>query len=401
MRRVVVTGMAPVCAAGTDHETMFENICAMKDYVSEIDRNTAAREHLLTRYGVLFPEYDDSRYAEKLMTVKKRGSVSSQAAAFAALNALEDAGLSEAEKNTSVFMGVGAPNMPELGKQILTFEERNSTVRMGIPLCMSSSIAAWVSIVLGTTGRAFCISTACASGVDAIGNGYESILSGKCDMSVCGGGDCLYDKNHTLLKSFEYLKAVSDLPDGRSAPFSKERSGFLFSEGGAGVVVLEELEHALRRNAVIYAEITGYETSSDAYSIVSIREDGSVIKNMLKNLIGDKKVDYYNAHATGTVLNDTIEGKVIRELFGSKEQQPAISATKSIIGHTLGASGVIEAMVCIDSIRHGKVHGSTCRTIDDDINISKETRALEINTAVTASFGFGGHNSSLMIEKYV
>lgn len=401
MRRVVITGMAPVCIAGTDHETMFENMCAMKDYVTEIDKNTKAREQLLTRYCIPFPKYDESKYSERLLPVKKRGSVSAQAGVFAALSALEDAGLSEAEKNTTIFMGTGAPNMPELGKQILTFEEKNTTVRMGVPLCMSSSIASWVAIVLGTHGKATCVSNACASGNDSIGMGYESILMGKCDMSICGGSDCLYDKNHTLLKSFEYLKAVSDLPDGHSAPFSKERGGFLFSEGGAGVIILEELEHALKRNARIYAEITGYESSSDGYSIVSIREDGSVIKDMLTKLIGDKHVDYYNAHATGTVLNDTVEGKVIREIFGSKDKQPAISATKSLIGHTLGASGIIETMVCVDSIRHGKVHGSTCRTIDDDLNISCETRNIDVETAVTASFGFGGHNSCLMIEKYV
>ncbi len=400
MKRVVITGMAPVCAAGTDHEEMFENLCGVKQYIRPLEKNTPSREALKTSFCVPYPEYDDSEFAQKLMPVKKRGSVSSQAAVFAALSALKDAGIEQPDEDTRVFVGVGAPNMPELSRQILTFQEKLATDRMGVPMAMQSSVAAWIAIVLGTHGKSMTISMACASGTESVGMGYESILAGKCSMALCGGSDCLYDRNETLLKSFEYLKAVSDLPDGSSAPFSKERSGFLFSEGGAGIVVVEELEHALKRGARIYAEITGFESSSDGYSIVSMIEDGAVIKDMLRRLIGDKKVDYYNAHATGTVLNDKVEAEVIRELFGEKSSQPAISATKSVIGHTLGASGAIEVMVCADSIRHGKVHGSTCRTILDDLNITAETRDIEVNRAVSASFGFGGHNAAIMIEKY-
>lgn len=166
------------------------------------------------------------------------------------------------------------------------------------------------------------------------------------------------------------------------------------------MIVVEELEHALKRNATIYAEITGFESSSDGVNIISTHQDGKIIKEMLRKLIGDKKIDYYNTHGTGTALNDSVEAQVIQELFGDKEQQPAISATKGLIGHTLGASGTIEAAVCVDSIRYNKVHGNSCGTILDNLNITSETREWQINRAVSASYGFGGHNAAIMIERY-
>lgn len=265
---------------------------------------------------------------------------------------------------------------------------------------MQYAPVSWITVILGTHGRSFEIDSACATGTVSIGMGYEDILSSRCDMSVCGGSDCINDEEPVLVKGFEYLKALSSSPEGKSYPFSKERCGFMFSEGAATVIVLEELEHAKKRNARIYAEITGFETSSDAYSMVSMPSEGEYIKPMLKKLIGGKKVDYYNAHATGTILNDEVECKVIQEIFGDMEKQPAISATKSIIGHSLGASGTIEAIVCVNSILNGKVHGNNCRTIMENLNITSEARAAEIDRAVSASFGFGGHNAAIMIERY-
>ena len=155
------------------------------------------------------------------------------------------------------------------------------------------------------------ISMACASGTESVGTGYERIKAGKCDMALCGGSDYLSDRNMLLLKGFEFLKAATMDDDGLSRPFSEERSGFLFSEGASGIILLEELDHAMKRNAHIYAEVTGFESSSDACSIVSMQEDGRYIENMLRRLIGDKKIDYYNAHGTGTLLNDSIEAKAL------------------------------------------------------------------------------------------
>ena len=208
---------------------------------------------------------------------------------LAALMALEDAGISEPDDDTRVFVGVGAPNMPELSRQILMLNEKNRTDRMGVPMAMQSSVAAWISIMLGIHGKSMTVSMACASGTESIGMGYESILNGKCSMALWRA-DCLSDRNMTLLKCFEHLKAVSNCETGQSLPFSEERSGFLFSEGGASILVVEELEHAVKRNAEILAEITGFESSSDGYNIVSMYEDGRIIKQMLRKLIGNKKI---------------------------------------------------------------------------------------------------------------
>ena len=166
------------------------------------------------------------------------------------------------------------------------------------------------------------------------------------------------------------------------------------------MLIIEELEHAKKRNAEIYAEITGFQCNSDGFNIVAMREDGKYIHQLLDKLIENKKVDYYNAHGTGTVLNDDVESMVIKEIFGDKENQPAISATKGILGHSLGASGALEAIVCVESILHNKVHGNVCKTVIDNLNITAETREIPVNRTVTASFGFGGHNAALMIERY-
>lgn len=400
-RRVVITGMAPVCALGTDHETLFKNLCDGKQIIVPIEKNNEMRKTLRTNYYVPYPQFEEGEYAEKLKLVKKRGAKSAYTAVYAALRAIDDAGISEPDEDTMVFIGVGAPTMYEISGQVIKAEYHQKIDTMGVPKAMQSSIAAWISIVLGIHGKSSVLSMACASGIESIGMGYDNIISGRCSMALCGGSDYLVDDNLTLLKGFEHLKAITDDEDGRSLPFSKERTGFLFSEGATAIVVVEELEHALSRGAEIYAEITGFESSSDGYSVVSMYEDGHIIKKMLKKLIGDKKVDYYNAHGTGTVLNDSVEACVINEIFGDKSIQPVINSTKAFVGHTLGASGTIEATVCVDSIRHSMVHGNVCKTIMEGLNYVPETRKIEVNRAVTASFGFGGHNAALMIERYI
>jgi len=280
------------------------------------------------------------------------------------------------------------------------FKIKHRVNPMCIPLIMPNSTAAWISISLGTHGRSMQMCTACASGTDAVGMSYQSILNGSCNMAICGGNDYLVDSESITLPSFEQLRAVTNADDGRSLPFSEEHKGFLFSEGAAGFLVLEELDHALARNAKIYAEITGYEYSCDAYNIVAMPESAEHITIMMKKLLNGKKVDYYNAHGTGTILNDNTEAKMICEVFGDKENQPAINSTKAFIGHTIGASGAIEAIVCADSIYNSKIHGNICGTIMNNLNVSAESREIDIERAVSASFGFGGHNAALMFEKF-
>lgn len=401
MRRVVITGMAPICSLGSDHETVFENLCSKKQYKTKIDKNTPARKKIKAEWYVPFPDcYSDDLFQEKLAPVKASGAKSAYIAAKAALLAMQDAKLEQADDNTMVIVGTDSFSMEELVDQLIQFDTKQKMYSMMIPLTIQSAIASWVTIVLGTHGMSSVINMACASSTTSVGICYESILNGKCDMAVCGGTSYIGDRNLTMFKGFEYLKCSSTNKEGNVYPFSKEKNGFLFSEGAACMLVIEELEHALKRGAEIYAEITGFACSSDAYNVVSMYPNGTIVENMLKKLVQGKKVDYYNAHGTATILNDEVEAKIIQNVFGDADSQPAINSSKAFLGHTLGASGAIELAVCADSIRHNKVHGNLCGTILENLNYTPETREMQVDCAVSSSLGFGGHNSAIMVERY-
>ena len=401
MRRVVITGMAPICSLGSDHETVFENLCSKKQYKTRIDKNTPARKKIKAEWYVPFPDcYSDDSFQEKLAPVKASGAKSAYIAAKAALLAMQDAKLEQADDNTMVIVGTDSFSMEELVDQLIQFDTKQKMYSMMIPLTIQSAIASWVTIVLGTHGMSSVINMACASSTTSVGICYESILNGKCDMAVCGGTSYIGDRNLTMFKGFEYLKCSSTNKEGNVYPFSKEKNGFLFSEGAACMLVIEELEHALKRGAEIYAEITGFACSSDAYNVVSMYPNGTIVENMLKKLVQGKKVDYYNAHGTATILNDEVEAKIIQNVFGDADSQPAINSSKAFLGHTLGASGAIELAVCADSIRHNKVHGNLCGTILENLNYTPETREMQVDCAVSSSLGFGGHNSAIMVERY-
>lgn len=401
MRRVVITGMAPICSLGSDHETVFENLCNKKQYKTRIDKNTPARKKIKAEWYVPFPDcYSDDLFQEKLAPVKASGAKSAYIAAKAALLAMQDAKLEQADDNTMVIVGTDSFSMEELVDQLIQFDTKQKMYSMMIPLTIQSAIASWVTIVLGTHGMSSVINMACASSTTSVGICYESILNEKCDMAVCGGTSYIGDRNLTMFKGFEYLKCSSTNKEGNVYPFSKEKNGFLFSEGAACMLVIEELEHALKRGAEIYAEITGFACSSDAYNVVSMYPNGTIVENMLKKLVQGKKVDYYNAHGTATILNDEVEAKIIQNVFGDADSQPAINSSKAFLGHTLGASGAIELAVCADSIRHNKVHGNLCGTILENLNYTPETREMQVDCAVSSSLGFGGHNSAIMVERY-
>lgn len=400
-RRVVITGIAPLCALSNDHEDLFEKVCRKQRILTEINKDTPPLKKLKSRWTVPCAELEaDGKYEKELFRIRSIGSKSSYAAAKSALLAVADAGLEKADDDSAVFIGTDSMSMNELSSNIISFDKNQKMNVMSLPVMLQSAIASWITIVLGTHGISSVLNLACASSTAAIGFGYNAVKNGSCDMSVCGGVSMCSDSNLTLLKSFEYIKCCTTDTNGVSYPFSEERNGFLFNEGAACTLVLEELQHAKKRGAEIYAEITGFEASSDAYDILSTEPDGDNIKKMLLRLIDDKKIDYYNSHATATMANDKTEAKVIKSIFGSKAQQPAISATKCILGNAFGASGALEAAICVDSIRHGKVHGNTIGTLIDDLNITSETRTMNINTAISVSYGFGGHNAAIMLEKY-
>lgn len=355
---------------------------------------------LKTKVYAPLSEFDDSAFKHSLSNVKKQGSRSSYLAAYAALKALDDSGIDEPDADTRVYVGNSAPNTDAVIDALDNSRKGKRPNVMSVPSAMYNSAASWVSMILQVHGASRVVSTACSSGTDSIGMAYEDVAMGKIDMAVCGGAEYMLDPDLLILKGFEGLKTISKTDDGSVYSFSSESSGFLYSEGGAAMLIIEELEHAVKRNAHIYAEITGYNSCSDAYSIISMPEDGKNSTEMLLELIKKKKVDYYNAHSTCTKLNESVEASIIKKCFGSKEDQPLINSTKSLIGHTISASGAIEAVICADSIANGKIHGTVCKTLMDDLNVAVDTQYVDVNVAVSSSFGFGGHNSALMFEKY-
>lgn len=250
----------------------------------------------------------------------------------------------------------------------------------------------------------FCI--ACASGTVSVGNAYRAVRDGALDVAITGGSEFLYDEHGHIFRGFDVAGTlVRDCSDAQAAnrPFDERRSGFLFSQGGAAVLLLEELEHALRRGAPIVAELAGFAETFDAYSMMSLAPDGAQIERMIRAALADAglepgAVDYLNAHGTGTRNNDDIESEVIARVFG---RSVAVNSTKSLLGHTIGASGAFEALVTALTLRDGRTHinrnlGSPCR----DLNFVRSTAAFEPQVGLSQSFAFGGHNAALVLRRH-
>jgi len=202
-----------------------------------------------------------------------------------------------------------------------------------------------------------------------------------------------------FFRSFDVLGALTRSPDGLPRPFSDERSGFLFGEGGACTLILEEYEAAKARGARIYAEITDFRACCDAYHIVKMPDNPEQVISMFREMVKGKKLDYYNAHGTATVVNDQMEATALREVFGPELDSIIVNATKSMTGHAIGTSGALEVAVTAYSIKNGIVHGNLVGTPMEGLNLPRQTQKHEINCAISASYGFGGHNSALMLEK--
>ena len=274
-----------------------------------------------------------------------------------------------------------------------------------VGMSMPNSSAANLGIKFSLKGANETVAAACASGTIAIGKAYRALKNGTIDFAISGGTEYLYDEYGAVFRAFDVPKALvtsaSD-PQEVNRPFDTGRSGFLFSEGGAGMMILEELEHAVDRGAPILAELIGYGESFDAYNIMIPEPEGREIREMVADIltgagVKPEQVDYINAHGTGTQKNDPIEASLFSEIFG---QKPVINSTKSLLGHTIGASGAIEAIVSVLSIKNSAVHLS--RNLEDpiaELNFATETRELELETALSLSYAFGGHNGGLLFSK--
>jgi len=277
-----------------------------------------------------------------------------------------------------------------------------------VPLMISNMAAGNVSIQFGLKGKSINVVTACATGTHSIGEAMRSIQHGEADVMVAGGTESSITP--TGVAGFTALTALSSAtdPERASIPFDAERSGFVMGEG-AGVVVLESLEHAKARGAKIYAELAGYGATSDAYHITSPAEDGSGAAMAMKFAMEDagvkpEEVDYINAHGTGTHHNDLFETLAIKTALGDHAYNVKINSTKSMVGHLLGAAGGVEFITCVKSIEEGFVHATAGLQVDDpecDLDYTKgDGVAMEVRCAISNSLGFGGHNASLLVKRF-
>lgn len=250
----------------------------------------------------------------------------------------------------------------------------------------------------------YCV--ACASGTVSVGNAYRAVRGGELELALAGGAEFLNDEHGHIFRGFDVAGTlVRDCgdPENANRPFDRKRSGFLFSQGGAALLVLEELEHALRRGAPVIAELVGFAESFDAHSMMSIAPDGAQIERMIRACLADAgleaaAVGYVNAHGTGTRNNDEIESRVIERVFGGTV---AVNSTKSLLGHTIGASGAFEALVTALTLRDGRTHiNKNLETACGDLNFVRSAQAFHPQVGLSQSFAFGGHNAALLLRRY-
>ena len=356
-------------------------------------------------------DFDPAQYMDKKSA--RRMEQFCQFAVAAAGQAIADAGLIMEQEDPymvgcSVGSGIGSLQAMEREYDRLKEKGPGRVGPMLVPLMISNMAAGNVSIAYGLKGKSLNVVTACATGTHSIGEAYRTIQYGDADVMVAGGTESSITP--IGIAGFSALTALSfsEDPQRASIPFDKDRNGFVMGEGSA-VVVLEELEHAKKRGAKIYAELIGYGCSSDAYHITSPAEDGSGAATAMLNALKDggvapEKLTYINAHGTSTHHNDLFETRAIKLAFGEHAYDLKINSTKSMVGHLLGAAGAVEFVTCVKEIQEGYIHRTVgLRETEEelDLNYCRDSYEEEVPYALTNSLGFGGHNASLLLKKYM
>ena len=356
-------------------------------------------------------DFDPTQYMDKKSA--RRMEQFCQFAVAAAGQAIADAGLIMEQEDPymvgcSVGSGIGSLQAMEREYDRLKEKGPGRVGPMLVPLMISNMAAGNVSIAYGLKGKSLNVVTACATGTHSIGEAYRTIQYGDADVMVAGGTESSITP--IGIAGFSALTALSfsEDPQRASIPFDKDRNGFVMGEGSA-VVVLEELEHAKRRGAKIYAELIGYGCSSDAYHITSPAEDGSGAATAMLNALKDggvapEELTYINAHGTSTHHNDLFETRAIKLAFGEHAYDLKINSTKSMVGHLLGAAGAVEFVTCVKEIQEGYIHRTVgLRETEEelDLNYCRDSYEEEVPYALTNLLGFGGHNASLLLKKYM
>ena len=401
-RRVVVTGMGSISALGKTVAETWQNVIDCKTGIAPV--TMIDMSHIRFKNGGEIKDYDPLNYfSEKEITLIDRFA---QLGIIAAREAVQNSGIKltdELKDATCVIMGtsIGGQETTESSFYSLFKEGKTRVNLFSIPRIMPNAAASHITMQFGITGPAYAISTACASSNHAIGNAFWMVRNGVCDMAITGGSET--PLNFGFLKAWEALRVV-DADTCR--PFSKDRQGMILGEGGA-ILILETLDNALKREAEIYAEIIGFGMSSDAGHITKPEQKGpeKAMRMALKDAdLSPDKIDYINAHGTGTLANDSLETAAIKAVFGEHAKKLAVSSTKSLHGHVLGGTSAIEAVITASALKHQVYPPTANYTVPDpecDLDVvPNQSRKGEMNYAMSNSFAFGGLNAVLVFKKW-
>lgn len=410
-KRVVITGLGCVTPLGTGREEFWSNI---KAGVSGIDKitNFDASTYQTQIAGEVKNFHPEEYISKKEL---KRLDKFAQFAVVSSKLAVEDANLDLDKVDRERFgviigSGIGGVEAIETQHKILLEKGNKRVSSLFVPMMIGNMAAGQVSIFLGAKGPNTNVCTACASGTHSIGDAFKVIQRGDADIMVAGGSEAAV--TGLAFAGFCNMKAMStrnDDPKTASRPFDKDRDGFVMGEG-AGIVILEDLEHALARGAKIYAEVVGYGLTADAYHMTTPAENGEGAARSMNMALKDgnvplEEVDYINAHGTSTYYNDLYETMAIKTVFGEKAYDLCVSSTKSMTGHLLGASGAIEAVVCAMSIEDSFVPPTiNIQEVGEDLDLDyvpNQGKEKNIRYALSNSLGFGGHNATIVLKKYV
>jgi len=408
-RRVVVTGLGAVTPLGNDVPTTWERLLAGQSGIARIARFDPS--NLDVQIAGEVKGFDPEALVGR--RAARRNDLFTLFAIEAARQAVADAGLDferEDSRRGGAVIGTSIGGVLSIEESFQAFEHRGPR-RVSpflAPMMMPNAPSASVALTYGLHGPNFALVAACATGSYAIGEAAEIIRHGRTDLMICGGADAPI--LGISISGFANMRAIStrnDDPEHASRPFDADRDGFVLGEG-AGILVIESLEHARQRGARIYCEIAGYGTSIDAHHMAAPDDTGQWAAWAIESALQDAgmapdEVDYVNAHGTGTPLNDPIETRAIRAVFGPHADRLAVSSTKSMIGHPMGAAGAIEAIVCIKSLETGWVHPTmNLQTPDPECDLDyvpNQARRIEPRAALSNSFGLGGHNGCLILRQ--
>jgi 3-oxoacyl-[acyl-carrier-protein] synthase II len=408
-RRVVVTGLGVVSAIGCAKEDFWANLIKGKSGIGPLTYFDAAQY--------------DSRIAGEVRDFVPHPFISSKEArrmekfvqfgVTAAKNAVDDSALDIAKEDpyrigVLVGSGIGSLRIIEEQHKVILEKGPSRVTPFLIPMLIVNMAAGHISILLGVKGPNLCTTTACASGAHAIGEAMRIIQYGDADIMIAGGTEsCITTLGIGGFCALKALSTRNDEPERASRPFDKDRDGFVMAEG-CGIVILEDLEHAKKRNARIYGEAVGYGMTGDAYHMTAPNPDGEGASRCMANALKDanlkpENVSYINAHGTSTNLNDKIESMAIKKVFGGLAKKVPVSSTKSMLGHQLGAAGAVEFVICCLSIERGIIPPTiNYETPDPDCDLDyvpNKARQAKVNVCLSNSLGFGGHNATLCVKK--